>query len=225
MLEQNGDFELLFSYFQNMFTFFKSMFTILVFLMKLLNSTVLMLQVGSDEHEHEHGSDEQIEKLFEALNSTPHLTNDVTIISENNEEIHTNKFLLSVFSPTLRPLLSTPCCTSHTLLIPDCSTSSIKHLLNIIMTGFSATDDDSFQDSYEILETAKLLSVDIQEIESTSGSHDHEKEYVCVQTIKKKTDLIDTMKKQKISHAVEKGESFINSVIYPTGEKHFQCNV
>ena len=91
-----------------------------------------------------------------------HISNDIRIITGDNEEIQTNKYLLSVFSPTLRPLLFTPCCTSPTRLLPDCSSSSIKHLLNIITIGFTAADE--VIDINEVLETAKLLYVDIKEL-------------------------------------------------------------
>ena len=84
-------------------------------------------------------NDEHIENINEAVNSLTKHEDDITMISGDNEEIQANKYLLSVFSPTLRLLLSTPCCTSPTLLLPDCSSSSIKHLLNIISTGLIVT--------------------------------------------------------------------------------------
>ena len=86
------------------------------------------------------------------------------MISGDNEEIQANKYLLSVFSPTLRPLLSTPCCTSPTLLLPDCSTSSIKHLLNIITTGFTSTQEVTDDDNNEINDTANTLSINVKDL-------------------------------------------------------------
>ena len=87
---------------------------------------------------------------------------DMTIISGINQEIKTNKYLLSVFIPKLRPLLSNLCCTSPTLLLPDCSTSSIKHLLNIITAGSTYTDEVTLSEINEVIDTAKLLSIDMR---------------------------------------------------------------
>merc|ERR1719495_1902763 len=74
--------------------------------------------------------------ISDAVNDMKNISNDVTIISGDNEEIQSNKYILSIFCPTLRQFLS----TSSTLLFPECSTFSIQYLLNIIENGFAVTE-------------------------------------------------------------------------------------
>ena len=83
-------------------------------------------------------SQENINNAVQYMKNTPH---DVTFISADNEEIQTNKYLLSLFSPILRNLLpdSTPLDTSQIIMLPDVSTFSIQILLNIIICGFNCT--------------------------------------------------------------------------------------
>ena len=88
------------------------------------------------------------------------IPNDVTIVSGDNEEIQSNKYILSLFSPTLRHLFP----TSSTLLFPECSTFSIKYLLNMINDGFVLTEKLSKEDINEITETAHLLSIEMTEL-------------------------------------------------------------
>ena len=95
------------------------------------------------------------------MKNIPH---DVSIISGDNEEIQTNKYLLSVFSPILRNLLSNPGDTSQIIFLPDVSTLPIRNLLNIINSGFSVTEKISNEDIKEITETSQLLSIDITEL-------------------------------------------------------------
>ena len=104
----------------------------------------------------------QVNETVKLIKEVP---NDVTIISGENDEIQTNKYLLSVFSPTLHSLLSVLCCNSPTILFPDCSTFSIKYLLNIITAGVTVTDRMSVEDVNEITETAQLLSIDMKELD------------------------------------------------------------
>ena len=86
------------------------------------------------------------------------VNNDVTIISGENEEIQSNNYILSIFSPTMRHLLS----TSSTLILPEYSTFSIKYLLNMINNGFAVTEKLSNEDISEIIETAKVLLIEIR---------------------------------------------------------------
>ena len=88
------------------------------------------------------------------------VSNDVTIISGDNEEIQSNKYILSLFSSTLRHLLS----TSSTLLFPECSTLAIKYVLNMITNGFVVTQKLSNEDINEITETGQLLSIEIKQL-------------------------------------------------------------
>ena len=95
------------------------------------------------------------------MKNIPH---DVSIISGDNEEVQTNIYLLSVFSPILRNQLSTSLDTTQIIYLPDFSTFSIRNLLNIINSGFSVTEGESNEDIKEITETAQLLSIDITEL-------------------------------------------------------------
>ena len=67
------------------------------------------------------GKETHYNNINDAANYMRSIANDVSIISGDNEEILTNKYILSLFS--LRYLLST-------LLFPESSTFSIKYLLN-----------------------------------------------------------------------------------------------
>ena len=84
------------------------------------------------------------------------LPDNVTIISGNKEEIQTNKYLLSLFSPTLHSLLSTLCCISPTIILPDCSTFSIQYLLDIFRGG--KVYDLSLKESRNVEKVAEILS-------------------------------------------------------------------
>merc|ERR1719469_1795186 len=81
------------------------------------------------------------------------------IISEEGEEIPANMAILSMISPILLPLLSSS--TLPTLILPDCSSSSIKHLLNIITNGFTLSDSVSYKNTNDIVETSQLLEINI----------------------------------------------------------------
>merc|ERR1719187_3102008 len=83
------------------------------------------------------------------------IPDDVTIISGDNEEIQSNKYILSIFCPSLGQLLS----ASSTPLLPECSTFSIKYLLSILENGFAVTKKLSNKSINEITKTAQLLSM------------------------------------------------------------------
>ena len=110
------------------------------------------LQVDDDTHH---------DNINDAVNYMKSIPYDVTIISGDNEEIFSNKYILSLFSSTLRHLLS----TSSTLLFPECSTFSIKYLLNMITNGFVVTEKLSNEDINEITKTADLFSIEISELQ------------------------------------------------------------
>ena len=105
------------------------------------------MQVGDDTYHN---------NISDAVTYMRNIPNDVTIISGDNEEIFSNKYILSLFSSTLRHLLS----TSSTLIFPECSTLSIKYLLNLINNGFVVTEKLSAKNINEISKTAKLLSIE-----------------------------------------------------------------
>ena len=70
------------------------------------------------------------------------ISDDVTIVSVDNEEIQCNKYILSIFCPTLTHLIS----TSSTFFLPESSTFSIKYLLILITNGFAVTEKLSNED-------------------------------------------------------------------------------
>ena len=105
-----------------------------------------------------------IENINNALQYLKNIPHDVSIISGDNEETQTNRYLLSVFSPTLRHLLSSTMDTFQIIFLPDFSLLPIRNLLNIINSGFSVTEKIYNEDIKEIKETAQLLSIDITEL-------------------------------------------------------------
>ena len=116
------------------------------------------------------------ENIDNALQYMKNIPNDVTIISGDKEEIHSNKFILSLFSPTLRHLLS----TASTLLLPECSTISIKYLLNMINNGFAVTEKLSREDMNAINETAKLMFIEMREIYHDKTAPSFERSNTCL---------------------------------------------
>ena len=103
--------------------------------------------------------------LSQAVKYGEHFEDDVTIISGELDEIKTHKYLLTLLSPSIRPLLSTPCCIAPTLLLPDCSTFSLQHLINIITTGYTVTEGMSSEEIIKITQAAQLLSVDMKDLQ------------------------------------------------------------
>ena len=91
---------------------------------------------------------------------------DVTIVSGENEEIQTNKYILSLFSPSLSVLLFSSCCTSPTLFLPDWTTSSINSVIDIINNGFVKSSEHSSEKT-EIIEIGKLLSKKVDQLQKT----------------------------------------------------------
>ena len=72
--------------------------------------------------------------LNDAIEAISKLSKDITIISGENEEIHTNKHLLDLFASAIFPLFSSLGNPSQTLSLPNCSSTSIKYLINVITT-------------------------------------------------------------------------------------------
>ena len=109
-------------------------------------------------------NDVHSEHINGALKYMKNIPYDVSIISGDNEEIKTNKYLLSVFSPILKNLLPNPLDTSQIIFLPDFSRLSIVNVLNIINSGFSVIEEISKEVIKEITETAQLLSIEIREL-------------------------------------------------------------
>ena len=102
-----------------------------------------------------------LKNINEALTT---LHSDLMIISFEKDIIHTNKNVFSLFSPTLDPLLSSPCCTTPTLFLPDCTTDFINHVINIVNNGYTLSDSFSYTDRENILKTAKMLDIEMKNL-------------------------------------------------------------
>merc|ERR1719187_2650185 len=81
-----------------------------------------------------------------------------------DKPIQLNRKPLVVFSPFLRSILdSLPCCSKPSIHLPDCSSSAMLHLLNIVL--FGATDFQGELNTAEILVAAKCLAIDLTNFE------------------------------------------------------------
>ena len=89
------------------------------------------------------------------------LPKNLHIICDQGGIIETNKIILSAFSPMLSEIFSDPYVKSPTLFIPNCSISAVEHFLNIISTGFTNSNKDSYRTIADVLQIAKMLTVDI----------------------------------------------------------------
>ena len=100
--------------------------------------------------------------ISETVNHISKLPNDVTIFSGDNDEIPTNKYLLSLLSPTLHSLFSTLCCTPPTIILPDCSTSSIQQFIGIIKRGKNFNKGLSEKDTKDVEDVGKILQINME---------------------------------------------------------------
>lgn len=126
-------------------------------------------------------SAENVNIKFQSSSKTlNNLVNDIIIVSGDKEEIPANKMILSIFSPNLCNLFSDPYFISTILLIPDCSSISIKHLLSIITTGFTMINQVSFKVSNDIIETAKVLSINLNDfiVETVDKTNSQKEQFI-----------------------------------------------
>jgi len=88
---------------------------------------------------------------------------DTVIVTKDKEELIGNKLVLSVFSPLFRSILhdSVP---GSPILLPDCSSSSVRHVLSIITNSFTKIEKESLNDLNDVIETAKVMDIDISNI-------------------------------------------------------------
>ena len=99
---------------------------------------------------------------------------DVKIITGDNEEIPTIKYLLSLSSEILRDLLKTPCCSpiSTSIFLPDFSSSAVKDLLNIVTNGVEVNGN-----RMKVMEMAEILAMDCAKM-AWENSYDDGKEQI-----------------------------------------------
>jgi len=141
--------------------------------------------------------------LEEAVNYINSLPNDITIICENHQQISSNKFLLSVLSPTLRQIFSDPFPPSTTLHLPDFSSVSVKQFLNIISKGFTNSSKASYRDIAEVIDIARTLSVNITSLgEEINNALEEEAVVYLPIKVEQETD--------KLSDVIEQPEIFNN---------------
>lgn len=100
----------------------------------------------------------------EAFSKLAKMSNDITIIGNDGSATLANRLLLGVFSPTLRPILFDQLTTIPTIIIPDLSSNAIKHLVNLLGSGSSASHSVAFKDLHDITEAAKTLQIDLTDI-------------------------------------------------------------
>jgi len=88
---------------------------------------------------------------------------EITVFTKD-KPVSLNREPLVVFSPFLRSILdSLPCCFQPSILLPDCSSVALQHLLNIVLYG--ATDFHGELNTAEILVAAKCLAIDLTNFE------------------------------------------------------------
>lgn len=118
----------------------------------------ILYQVNANDHQN---------IMKDAVKHLQNLPNDVTIISGDNQEVHTSKFILSMFSPNLHNLLSTPNSDYITLLIPDILASSIKTVVDIITCGACETKAEGLiQENVELL---RMFNIALCHVKSETG--------------------------------------------------------
>ena len=103
--------------------------------------------------------------MSEAASAISKVSNDIIIITKDHEEIHTNKYLLSTFSSIIGPLLSFPANDVGPLNLPECSSSSLKYLINVI-TSFILLENVNnnmakLEDTKDDLETISVSRIEI----------------------------------------------------------------
>lgn len=167
---------------------------------------------------------EHVHQLNQAFSTIVSLTSDVSIISEDQKEIQSNRSFLGMFSPTLRDILcGIPDYISPTIILPDCSSTSINHLLKFI-TG-NSMEFENFKDGRAMLQTASVLGVEIQAQSlrflngSKSESMDCDREDVEERNISKNISKSESMdcdredvKERNISKNIDaKGEALLES--------------
>jgi len=110
-------------------------------------------------HEEEFGK-----LLNEAFTVFTSSENQKLTIFTRDKPVQLNMEPLFVFSPFLRSILdSITCCSRPSILLPDCSSLSLQHLLNIVQYG--ATDFRGELNTAEILVAAKCLTIDLTNFE------------------------------------------------------------
>merc|ERR1719318_465214 len=91
---------------------------------------------------------------------------ELLMITNTEEIIKVSKSSVLLFSPFIRSLLdSVPCCKTSSLILPDFSPSSVKHLHNLLGTGASALEGNySYKEIYELIGNAKVLGIHLSDL-------------------------------------------------------------
>jgi len=143
----------------------------------------MLLNFSTTAEEHENRL-EQVSRSFEA--ECKGLVFSTSSIAEQLEVPGSVK----LFSPLLRELIASQTfSTDHQTLIivPDCSSTSIKHLINLLSSGCTQTTTDV--DVETIIQDAKMLGIDLKNI-----SHDDISETGTVKVEIEEGEIQDTLK-------------------------------
>jgi hypothetical protein len=103
--------------------------------------------------------------IEKALTEYDDVDEKITIYSGSDKNL-VSKRILIIFSPVIRSLIaSLPCCSPASIIIPHFSSQVIQHLARILENGSTTgVPSNSFKQVYEIIELAKILSIDVSDL-------------------------------------------------------------
>merc|ERR1712129_769 len=115
-------------------------------------------------------SEIQVERFFQSLANLPAISSKLEIFSKNGNSSFINRELLCLFSPSLRSILKNlPCCSGQMIIIPDVSKESIEYVISLLASGVTRTNAISIHQIQEVQEAAKMMGVDLTNIECDIG--------------------------------------------------------
>merc|ERR1712129_570159 len=115
-------------------------------------------------------SEIQVEQFFQSLANLPATSSNLEIVSKNGNLSYINRELLCLFSPSLRSILKNlPCCSGHTIIIPDVSKESIEYVISLLASGVTHTNAISIHQIQKVQEAAKMIGVDLTNIDCDLG--------------------------------------------------------
>merc|ERR1712129_142406 len=118
-------------------------------------------------------SEIQVEQFFQSLANLPAISSKLEIFSKNGNLSFINRELLCLFSPSLRSILKNlPCCSGQMIIIPDLSKESIEYVISLLASGVTQTNAISIHQIQEVQEAAKMIGVDLTNIDCDLGLPD-----------------------------------------------------
>jgi len=141
---------------------------------------------------------------------------DLCIITEEGEKIYTQRFLLCIYSSSVAKYLSdVPCCNSTSISIPV-SSLAFKNLLNILINGF--VNSDAFEQLCDVAEAAKILGIELQNIDIGSENDDTNIDESYNMITKTEPGIGQVRRKKKLRKTKTKTEKFMKIVENKTAE-------